>query len=117
MSNFSSSRLNTRFGFLTLIASLLMLSSTLVWAQTTLSTGSISGTVTDPSGAVVSDAKVVITNVNTGQTLNLTTNSAGTFGSGPLEPGHYKVEVTAKGFSTVVQTIAVQIGNAATFNT
>jgi hypothetical protein len=117
MLNFNAPRLGTRFSLLALITLFLLLSSSLMPAQTTLSTGSIDGTVTDPSGAVVSDAKVVITNVSTGRTLNLATNSAGTFSSGPLEPGHYKVQVTAKGFSAVSQTIAVQIGNAATFNT
>src|SRR5260370_1596909 len=54
MSNFSfSCRLNTRFGFLTLIALLMVLSSTLASSQTTVAQGSIQGTVTDPSGAVV----------------------------------------------------------------
>ena len=61
MSNFSSSRLITRFSFLTLVALLLMLSSTLVSAQTTVAQGSIQGTVTDPSGAVVSGARITIT--------------------------------------------------------
>src|SRR5882762_9243934 len=118
MSNFSfSSRLNTRFGFLTLIALLLMLSSTVVSAQTTPSTGSIVGTVTDPSGAVVDGAKVVIVNMGTNQTVALTSNSAGAFSTGPLDPGSYKVQVSAKGFSTVSQIVTVQVGNAASVNT
>ena len=47
------------------------------WAQTTVGTGSITGTVTDPTGAVVSGARVVIINVGTNQSLNLTANSSG----------------------------------------
>src|ERR1700730_9501090 len=117
MLNFNPPRRGKGFSLLALITLFLLLSSSLMPAQTTLSTGSIYGTVTDPSGAVVSDAKVVITSASTGQTLNLTTNSAGAFSSGPLEPGNYKAQVAAKGFSTVSQTIAVQVGNAATFNT
>jgi hypothetical protein len=117
MSTFSSSRLNTRFSLLTLIALLLMLSSTVVSAQTTLSTGSIVGTVTDPSGAVVDGAKVVIVNMGTNQTVALTSNSAGAFSTGPLDPGSYKVQVSAKGFSTVSQIVTVQVGNAASVNT
>ncbi len=92
------------------------MSSSPLLAQTTLSTGSIAGTVTDPSGAVVSGAKIVITNAGTGGTLNLTSNSAGAFSSGPLEPGHYKVQVSAKGFSSVSQIMVVQVDNATAFN-
>jgi len=72
--------------------------------------------VTDPSGAVVGGAKIVISNTATGQTLDLTSNSAGAFSSGPLEPGSYKVQVSAKGFSSVSQTMVVQVGNATAFN-
>lgn len=113
MSNFSLCR--TRFSLLALIT-IFMLSSPLLLAQTTLSTGSIVGVVTDPTGAVVINAKVVIANAGTGQTLNLTTNSAGAFSSGPLDPGNYKVQVSAKGFSSVSQTLTVQVGNIASFN-
>src|SRR6202008_466818 len=52
----------------------------------------------------------------TNQTVNLTSNSAGAFSSGPLDPGNYKVQVSAKGFSTVSQTVTVQVGNAASMN-
>src|SRR6202008_21449 len=52
----------------------------------------------------------------TNQTVNLTSNSAGAFSSGPLDPGNYKVQVSAKGFSTLSQTVVVQVGNTATVN-
>jgi hypothetical protein len=90
--------------------------SSLLLAQTTLSTGTIDGTVTDPSGAVVSGAKVVVTNTGTGRTISLTSGGSGAFSSGPLEPGQYKVQVSAKGFSGISQTVTVQVGNAATVN-
>jgi hypothetical protein len=85
-------------------------------AQTTISTGSVVGTVTDPSGAVVSNAKVVITNTGTGQALSLTTNAAGAYNSGAIAPGNYKVEVSAPGFSTMAQAVTVQVGNTSTVN-
>src|ERR1700674_1496544 len=85
-------------------------------AQTTVSTGSIVGTVSDPSGAVVSGAKVSITNVATGQLINLTTNSSGSFNSGALIPGNYKTLVSAKGFSSVEVSLTVLVGNTATAN-
>jgi hypothetical protein len=115
MSSFYSPRLGKRFSLLAAAAVFLVLSSFLA-AQTTLSTGSIVGTLTDPSGAVVGGAKVVITNADTGQTLNLTSNSSGAFNSGPLDPGTYKVQVSASGFSSVSQVLTVQVGNASAFN-
>jgi hypothetical protein len=117
MLKLNSSRPGARFVVLALIAlSTLILSSVAGYAQTTLSTGSINGTVTDPSGAVVSGAKVTITSVETGQVQNLSSNAAGAFSSGQLEPGNYKVQVTAKGFSGTSETFNVQVGNTATFN-
>ncbi len=112
MLNFNSSSSRARFT-LALLSVFLFLSSLMI-AQTTLSTGIINGTVTDPSGAVVSDAKVVVTNTGTGQTINLTSSASGAFSSGPLEPGQYKVQVTAKGFSSISQTVTVQVGNTTT---
>src|ERR1700674_1577032 len=85
-------------------------------AQTTVSTGSIVGTVSDPSGAVVSGAKVTITNLATGQLINLTTNSSGSFNSGALIPGNYKTLVSAKGFSSAEVSLTVLVGNTATVN-
>ncbi len=115
MLNLSLQRLVFRICLLALMTSFL-LSSSLLLAQTTLSTGSIVGTVTDPSGAVVDGAKVVIANTGTNQTVTLTSNSAGAFSTGPLDPGSYKVQVSAKGFSTVSQIVTVQVGNTASVN-
>jgi hypothetical protein len=84
--------------------------------QATIGTGSIVGTVTDPSGAVLSGAKVSITSSDTGSTMDLTTNSAGAYNSGPLTPGTYKVQITGKGFTTVTTTTVVRIGTTATVN-
>src|SRR5258708_4496749 len=114
--NSNSPRPGTRFGLLALVSMFVLLSSALLVAQTTLSTGSIVGTVSDRSGAVVSGAKVVITNTGKNQTATLTSNSSGEFSTGPLDPGNYKVQVAAKGFSTVSQSVVVQVANTATLN-
>src|SRR5579863_2364392 len=95
---------------------LVMFLSVSAMAQTTASTGTIVGTVTDPTGAVIGGAKVSIRNTATNQEIPLTSNSAGSYNSGALEPGTYKVQVTAKGFSGVAETVVVQVGNTATFN-
>lgn len=84
--------------------------STILWAQTTISTGSIQGTVTDPSGAVVSGAKVTISDKGTGGVSNLSTNSGGLYTSGALIPGNYTVRVGAKGFATAEFQTIVQVG-------
>src|SRR5450631_4865646 len=115
MLNFDPRRSIFRVCLFALTAAFLLSSSLLV-AQTTLSTGSVSGTVTDPSGAVVSGAKVSITNTGTGQTATLTSNASGAFSSGPPDPGKYKVQVSFKGFSTVSESVQVQVGNTATVN-
>jgi Carboxypeptidase regulatory-like domain len=97
---------------------LLMLTSiaTALFAQTTVGTGSIVGVVSDPSNAVVTEARVTITNVATGQRINVTTNSFGAFNSGALLPGDYKVQVSAQGFSSSGACVAVHVGNTATVN-
>src|SRR6476646_8370904 len=64
---------------------------------------SISGTVTDPQGAVVSGATVKATNEATGATLTTTSDSSGSFHVNLIPVGTYKVEMTAAGFKTTVQ--------------
>jgi hypothetical protein len=101
---------------LSLLPMLLLAFAVVLTAQTTISTGSIAGTVTDPTGAVVSDAKVVITNTGTGQAVSLSTNASGAYNSGAISPGTYKVEVSAPGFSTLDQNVVVLVGNTSTVN-
>ena len=78
-------------------------------AQTTVSQGSIQGTVTDPTGAVVPNAKITITNKATGQSIGLMTSSAGAYNSGGLLPADYVVRVEAPGFKTVDLPVTVQV--------
>ena len=87
-----------------------------VLAQTTISTGSIVGTVTDPSGAVVSGAKVTITNKATGQVITTTTTSTGTYASGALNPGNYQVRIEGQGFKTTEFPATVQVNTTASGN-
>src|SRR5437660_10198177 len=101
---------------LRLLAAIALLLSSLAIAQTTVGTGSIVGTVTDPTGALVDGATVSITNAGTSQVVTVTTNASGAFNSGALTSGDYKVQVTAKGFSGVSQVVTVQVGNTSSFN-
>jgi Carboxypeptidase regulatory-like domain len=97
---------------------ILMLVSTaaVLFAQTTADTGSIVGTVRDPSGALVVGARIAITDVRTGRVIELTTNSSGAFNSGGLIPGDYKTRITARGFKPVEVASTVLVGNIATVN-
>jgi hypothetical protein len=65
--------------------------------------GSISGTVTDPNGAVVSGAQVTLLNKATGVSLHTTASSAGLYTFISLNPGEYQITVTQTGFAKVVQ--------------
>src|SRR5271157_3953374 len=79
--------------------------------------GAITGTVTDPSGAVVTGAKVVVTNVGTNEAHRVSTSGAGDFAVQDLEPVEYKVEVDAAGFATAVaERVKVDTASTATVN-
>jgi hypothetical protein len=65
--------------------------------------GSITGTVSDPQGAAVPNAKVTISNDATGVSYPLTTNEAGSYTQPTLNPGSYTVTVQAPGFQKAQQ--------------
>jgi hypothetical protein len=75
----------------------LLLSGLAATAQTI--TGTIRGTVTDPSSAVVAGAKITATNVATGITTATTTDRSGLYNIQFLPIGEYTISATAKGFS------------------
>ncbi|MGH9469599.1 MAG: carboxypeptidase regulatory-like domain-containing protein [Terriglobia bacterium] len=68
------------------------------WGQTTF--GSITGSVTDPSGAMVPGARITVTNEGTGAVREVTTAGDGDYTVADLDLGTYDVRVQAKGFST-----------------
>jgi len=63
-------------------------------------TGAMTGRVTDPQDAVIANATVKVTNLETGSVSTVTTSSEGTYRVENLQPGNYKIEVTASGFAT-----------------
>lgn len=91
------------------LATLWLSLSCLAFGQTTVSQGSIQGTVTDQTNAVVPGANITITSLSTGQTVNVKTTSAGTYNSGGLPVGDYQLRVQAKGFKTTQLSVSVQI--------
>jgi len=109
---FSPPRLGARLMLPALVALSTLLLCSVAFAQTSVSNGSISGTVTDSTGAVVPNAKVTMTGT-TGQTVHATTSGAGTYSSGALVPGTYSVRAEAKGFKTTQMSVDVQVNNTA----
>src|ERR1700743_2455247 len=77
-------------------------------AQVSVSAGGLSGTVTDPQGGLVPNARVTISNKDNGTTQAIDTGSSGTFSLGNLAPGSYVVRVEAKKFKTFESTLPVQ---------
>ncbi|HTF66590.1 MAG TPA: carboxypeptidase regulatory-like domain-containing protein, partial [Edaphobacter sp.] len=99
------------------LATVLISISTMSLGQvTTVNGGSIQGTITDPSGAIISGAKITVSANDTGTVRNITTDSSGVYVLGPLVPGNYTVKVEKEGFTslsvkTVVRTGTVTNGN------
>src|SRR5690348_8182546 len=84
----------------------------LISAQAQVDTGTIVGTVTDPSGAVVSGAKITLTNLGTNAALSTTACSDGTYTFTPVRVGNYKIDVSAPGFQTSSQrNISVDVSS------
>ncbi|HKV80944.1 MAG TPA: TonB-dependent receptor [Candidatus Sulfotelmatobacter sp.] len=79
-------------------------------------TGTIQGTVTDKSQALVAGAEVVATFKATGVTRTATTTDAGSFRFDFVPAGAYQVKITKQGFATVIQTTELLVGQSATVN-
>jgi hypothetical protein len=86
-----------------------LLLSAITWGQ--VSTGTISGTVRDSSGAVLAGAKVVVLNQDTGISRKIETDTNGYYTVPSLSPGNYQVTVTQEGFKTEVRAgIVLTVG-------
>jgi hypothetical protein len=84
---------NMRFCLVCLSVLLLALAA---FAQ--VQNGQFAGTVTDPSGAAIANAKIVVTNLGTNLSITTTTNSSGAYTVRELPVGTYRISVEATGF-------------------
>src|SRR5215469_1533286 len=79
--------------------------------------GTLSGTITDPSGKAILQAQVAIENLATGITTTVTTNSDGLYTAANLLPGEYQVTVSATGFATEIRKgISLTVGAQQVFD-
>jgi hypothetical protein len=88
---------------------IVLLLSTLTFGQTLIS-GDIDGIVTDPSGAVITNATVVATEIDTGTVTTAKTTRDGVYHLPLLKPGPYTVTLSSAGFNTA--TVNVLVGLA-----
>src|SRR5438309_10902670 len=83
-------------------------------AQGLCQEATIVGTVTDPSGAAVANAKVTLTNVDTGVSKAYTTNDSGQYTAVDIHIGHYDIKVETGGFKTEERKgMTLQVGDRA----
>jgi hypothetical protein len=88
---------------------LLMVMGTTVAATAQSDTGRVVGTVADSTGALIPNAKVTLTNTDTGIIQSRTTGGAGEFTFPALPRGHYSIEGAASGFNTDVQRFQLEV--------
>ena len=94
----------------------LLLLAPLAFSQTS-STGALTGTVKDSSGAVVPNATVTAINLGTGQSRTTTTSADGTYKFGLLTPGNYQLKFEAAGFNTTeVPSVTIVVTETAVFD-
>jgi hypothetical protein len=99
-----------------LLAGLALLLCHAGWAQISSSTGAIQGAVSDPQNAVITGAKVSLTNEDTGATVSTVSQSDGSFVFPLLAPGRYKVEIQSPGFESSVHEVTVEITKVSNVN-
>ncbi|MFZ3343476.1 MAG: TonB-dependent receptor [Terriglobales bacterium] len=92
-----------------LFAALILVGFLAAMASAQSDTGRVIGTITDPTGAVVSNATVTITDAGTGHAVTTTTNGSGQYTVNALPVGKYHVQVAAPGFKTASADISLQV--------
>ena len=81
------------------------------------STGTISGMVTDPSGAVIAGAQITIKSTQTGLERKLISDAAGNYAAASLQPGNYAVMASASGFSNfTIKSVELAVDQKTTIN-
>src|SRR3974377_1630849 len=100
-----------------------LIAAWLIWAGVTplsaqsSGTGALTGTLTDPSGAVVPNVSVTLTNNDTGHVRTVMTGTDGTYRFALIPPGSYKVRFAAAGFKvSEVPSVTVNVSETPVLN-
>ena len=108
--------MSNRYLLLCAFACLLVALLTHAAMSQSLTSGDITGAVTDPSGAAIPNAAVTLKSDATGATQTHSTNDQGTYRFSLLSPGAYTVSVSASSFQTSQQSTSVGVGQTTTLN-
>ena len=108
--------MSSRFLLLWVLTCLLAALSTTTAVCQSLTSGDITGTVADPSGAAIANAQVTLKNNGTGATQTRATNGQGSYRFSLLSPGDYTVSVAAPNFQVTEETASVTVGQTTTLN-
>jgi hypothetical protein len=101
---------------LIVVVAMVCLGSVLPLAAQSANTGSVVGTVTDQSGAVLPGATVTLTQIGTHSARTTVTNSAGHYIFADVDPGQYELTLTKQGFATTKSQTEVKVSESATLN-
>jgi Carboxypeptidase regulatory-like domain/TonB-dependent Receptor Plug Domain len=82
----------------------------------TIVTGGLSGTVTDPTGAIIEGATITLKSAATGEVFTATSAASGIFQFSLLKPGDYTLTVAKEGFRNSTRTVTVQLGQVVPAN-
>lgn len=82
----------------------------------TIVTGGFTGTITDPTGAVVPSANLTLTSVATGETYSAVSSATGGYQFALLKPGEYSLSVKKGGFKTLTRKVSVLLGQNSSVN-
>jgi outer membrane receptor protein involved in Fe transport len=102
----------SHFAFTAMLVLLLTVFTTVNLGAQSIVSGDVTGTVTDPSGAIVPNAQVTLKNNDTGVTQTTNTGNSGQYRFAFQKPGRYTVSVTTQGFQTVSVPAFVSVGQA-----
>lgn len=96
--------------YLFILLSILSLSPAILTAQQNVSSASLTGTVADPAGAVIADARVIVRHKGTNRSQTAITNADGRFRFSYLSVGDYELKVESNGFASVTRNFVATIG-------
>ena len=95
-----------------LLFAVLALGGTSILSAQTRTTGTVVGTITDESKAVIPGVEVALTDLSSNATRTVTTSASGQYVFPDIAPGAYRISVTSKGFKTATLAVNVEVAKS-----